>query len=84
MEIVMQGVIHGQTVELERSPGLDDGSVVQVVLNVERPSPAARSGGAGPPATAAGMMANYTEDDDAVLEEIHRDRGRDTRREIEP
>ena len=49
MEIVMQGVIHGQTVELERSPGLDDGSVVQVALNVDRPVSCGRSQRRGRP-----------------------------------
>ena len=30
------------------------------------------------------MMEDYTEDDDAVLEEIYRDRKRDTRGDLAP
>ena len=43
------------------------------------------SGGrsARPYRSAAGMMANHTEDDDAVLEKIYRDRKCDSRGDIE-
>jgi hypothetical protein len=83
MHIVMQGVIHGKTIELEQSPGIDDGLVVQVQLDVDQPS---RSPGSPAPEeyiTAAGMMADYNEDDDAVLAEIYRGRKQDLRPEIE-
>jgi hypothetical protein len=83
MDIVLHGVVHGKTIELERNPGIDDGRVVQVVLNVEPSASAGKSAAVGY-ITAAGMMANYTEDDDAVLAEIYEDRRRDTRPEIAP
>jgi hypothetical protein len=71
MTQVIQGVIHGRTIELDGDPGIEDGRKIQVVLQVaslpcER-NPAKRE-------TVAGMMANYTDDDDAVLAEIYEDR----------
>jgi hypothetical protein len=82
MTIVMQGVVHGRTIELEASPGVDDGHVVQVILNVDRPP--ADDAESGRYVSAAGMMADYTDDDDAVLEEIYQERHRDARADIEP
>ena len=82
MTIVMQGVIHGRTIELEASPGIDDGRAVEVVLNVDQPLRPSEQPVPGQYVTAAGMMANYTEDDDAVLEEIYQDRKRDMLPEI--
>ena len=78
MTQVIEGVIHGRTIVLNGDPGVADGSQVQVVLQVDSPS-----SGREPPdrKTAAGRMANYTDDDDAVLAEIYQDRRRDTRRE---
>jgi hypothetical protein len=85
VSIVLQGVIRGKTIELESNPGVEDGRIVQVVLHVEQPTLQA---GQTPPGeerlTAAGMMANYTEDDAAVLAQIHQERKQDTRREIQP
>ncbi len=77
MTQVIEGVIHGRTIELEGDPGIEDGRKVQVVLQVESPYAGDEVKGK----TAAGMMASYTDDDDAVLAEIYQDRRRDTRRE---
>lgn len=82
MKRIIQGVVHGRTIELNNDPGIDDGRTVEVVLlPKERPAP--------PPGwtpgctqTAAGMMADYwSEEDDRILEEIYQDRRRDSRRE---
>jgi len=82
MERIMQGVVHGRTIELERDPQITDGSQVEIVLRLSRlpgPPPGWNSGST---TTAAGMMAeHWTDDDDSILEQIHRDRGRDSRRE---
>jgi len=84
MNIAMQGVIHGRTIELEDSPGIDDGQMVHVVVSTVSPNRPEGKRATGPYRSAAGMMANYTEDDDAVLDEIYRDRKRDTRSDIGP
>jgi hypothetical protein len=83
MEIVMQGVVHGKTIELETSPGIEDGRRVELVLRVTQlpgPPPGWKPGSTD---TAAGMMAGYwTEEDDRILETIYQDRKRGSRREI--
>ena len=83
MTKVLRGVIHGKTIELENDTGLEDGRRVEVTLRAKElpgPPPGWR---AGSTETAAGMMAScWTEEDDRILEEIHRERGKDTRREI--
>ncbi|MGA2035511.1 MAG: hypothetical protein ABSG68_24955 [Thermoguttaceae bacterium] len=83
MEIVMQGVVHGRTIELETNPGIEDGRRVELVVRVAQlpsPPPAWRPGSTE---TAAGMMANYwTEEDDRILETIAQDRKKGSRREI--
>jgi hypothetical protein len=84
MNIAMQGAIHGRTVELEGPPGLDDGRVVHVILSTDLPIRPEGGIAPGPYRSAAGMMADYAEDDDAVLEDIYRDRKRDARGDLAP
>ncbi len=84
MSIVLQGVVRGKTIELETSPGIEDGRIVKVVLDVEQPAAQSGQSRGEERLTAAGMMANYTEDDAAVLAQIHQERKQDTRREIQP
>ncbi len=84
MNIAMQGVIHGKTIELEDTPGVDDGRIVHVILSTDLPIRPQGGNASGPYRSAAGMMEDYTEDDDAVLEEIYRDRKRDTRGDLAP
>ena len=83
MDIVMQGVVHGKTIELETSPGIEDGRRVELVVRMKplpSPPPAWKPGSTE---TAAGMMASYwTEEDDRILETIYQDRKRGSRREI--
>jgi len=83
MDLVLQGVVHGKTIELETSPGIEDGRRVELVLRVKQlpgPPPGWKPGSAE---TAAGMMASYwTEEDDRILEAIYRDRKKEGRREI--
>ncbi len=82
MEIVIQGVVHGKTIDLEASPGIEDGRRVELVLRVKElpgPPPGWKPGGTE---TAAGMMADYwTDEDDRILEEIYQDRKKSGRRE---
>jgi hypothetical protein len=83
MTKVLRGVIHGKTIELENDTGLEDGRRVHVTLRAKElpgPPPGWRLGGTE---SAAGMMAScWTEEDDQILEEIHRERKKDMRREI--
>ena len=79
MNIAMQGVIHGRTIELEDLPGLDDGRIVHVIVSTDLPTRPKGENASSSYRSAAGMMADYTENDDAVLEEIFRDRKRGTR-----
>jgi hypothetical protein len=83
MDILTQGVIHGKTIELETSPGIEDGRRVELILRVKQlpgPPPAWKPGSRE---TAAGMMADCcTEEDDRILETIYHDRKRGNRREI--
>ena len=44
MQIVIHGVVHGNTIELNDPPGIPDGQEVEVVL---RPLDASRSSGEG-------------------------------------
>jgi hypothetical protein len=83
MTKVLRGVIHGRTIELESDTGLEDGRKVEVTLRANAlpgPPPGWKPGSTE---TAAGMMSScWTEEDDRILEEIHRERKRETRREI--
>jgi hypothetical protein len=83
MTKILHGVVHGRTIELENETGLQDGRRVEVILRAKElpgPPPGWQSGSTE---TAAGMMASlWTEEDDRILEEIHQDRKKDSRREI--
>ena len=83
MTKVLRGVVHGKTIELESDTGLEDGRKVEVTLRAKElpgPPPGWQPGSRE---TAAGMMASrWTEEDDRILEEIHQERKKDTRREV--
>ncbi len=87
MSKTMHGKVHGKTIELEEDPGVVDGQEVEVQVKMIRPKkrlPGSPPGWQpGLPSTTAGMLADsWTEEDDRILEEIDRDRKRETRREI--
>ena len=87
MTKTLRGIVHGKTIELDEDLGVVDGQEVEVQVKMIRPKkrlpgppPGWRPGGTE---TAAGMMAeHWTEEDDRILEEIYRDRKRETRREL--
>ncbi len=80
MEIVMDGVVHGKTIELESDPGLEDGKRVKVALRVPTVLGPPPKWTPGCTVTAGGMLADdWTEEDDRILEEIYQDRKRDRR-----
>ncbi len=83
MTKVLQGIIHGKTIELENETGLEDGRKVEITLRAQEKSCPPPGWKVGSTETAAGLMAAcWTDEDDQILEEIHRERKKDTRREI--
>jgi hypothetical protein len=83
MTKVLRGVIHGKTIELEENSGLEDGRQVEITLRVKQLPGPPPGWNPGNTETAAGMMASsWTIEDDRILEEIHRDRKKEARREV--
>ena len=76
MSIVIQGVVHGKTIELKESPGVPDGQEVEVVVRVVE---TARSWGEGI-LRSAGAAADVPGFDEAFAE-IERDRKASTFRQ---
>ena len=77
MSIVIQGVVHGKTIELKESPGVPDGQEVEVVVRLIE---TARPWGEGilRSAGAAADVPGF----DGVFAEIKRDRNASTFREL--
>jgi hypothetical protein len=79
MTRTLRGVIHGRTVELTEDLGVPDGQQVEITIKtVASPKP----WGEGLRRCAGAFAADWTEEDDRILEEIHRERKRETRKEI--
>ena len=78
MAEVVEGVIHGKTIELAVDPGLQDGESVEVVIRRVKP---ARTSGEGIRATAV-ALAQMPPEYFADLEEIVRERQRRPYREV--
>jgi hypothetical protein len=75
----VHGVIHGRTIELTEDPGVADGQQVEITIKtVSNPRP----WGEGLRRCAGAFAAEWTEEDDRILDEIHQERKRDTRKEI--
>jgi hypothetical protein len=75
----VQGVIHGKTIELTEDPGVADGQQVEITIKTV---PTPRPWGEGLRRCAGAFAAEWNEEDDRILEEIHQERKRDTRQEI--
>jgi hypothetical protein len=75
----IHGKVHGRTVDLDEDPGLPDGQEVQVALEPVQPQ---RPWGEGIRRSAGALADSWTDEDDRILEEIHRDRKRPSHREI--
>ena len=80
MSEVVQGVIHGRTIELLTDPGIADGQVVEVVVRVLK---APEDWGEGIRRSAGALADRWTEEDDRILEALQRERQRDDRQELE-
>jgi len=83
MDMIVQGTIHGKTIELDSSPGIADGRRVELILRVKKlpgPPPGWSADGTE---TAAGMLADaWTAEDDRVMEEIYQRRKRSNGRTV--
>jgi hypothetical protein len=80
MQKIIQGVVHGKTIELNEDLGLSEGQEVAIVVKPLPQTPRA-------PGEAwkrlAGLLADeWTEEDDRILEEIYQSRKEDNRREM--
>jgi hypothetical protein len=79
MTKIIHGVVHGKTIELDEDPGVGEGQQVQITIKSLR---AKKPWGEGLRRCAGALANEWTDEDDRILEEIHQDRKRDTRREI--
>ncbi|MFL5341568.1 MAG: hypothetical protein ACJ8F7_15590 [Gemmataceae bacterium] len=79
MTKVIHGKINGRTIELTEDPGLAPGEEVEVQVRSVRVPP---NWGDGLKRCAGALADEWTEEDDRILEEIHQDRKRQSRREI--
>lgn len=74
MNKMIEGVVHGRTIELAEDPGVGDGQRVQVVLSLP---PAAAEQGGGIRRT-AGALADDPQWDE-IMAEVHAGRKRERR-----
>ncbi|HUY90252.1 MAG TPA: hypothetical protein VMV10_16055 [Pirellulales bacterium] len=79
MSRIIQGVVHGRTIELAEDPGVADGQQVEVVV---KPMREAKPWGEGIRRSAGALADSWTEEDDKILDELQRSRKQDTRAEI--
>jgi hypothetical protein len=78
MNKIIEGVVHGRTIELLEDPGVNEGQRVQVVLSV---SSSAGAWGAGIRRT-AGALADDA-DWDVIMAEVQSGRKRERRPQME-
>ena len=83
----MHGTVHGNMITLDHDLGMADGQEVEIQVRrigakkrLPGPPPGWKPGSV---TSAAGLLADsWTDEDDRILEQIGRDRRRETRREI--
>jgi hypothetical protein len=68
-----------KTIELDEDPGIAEGQPVEITI---KKLPGIQPWGEGLRRCAGALAAEWTEEDDKILEQIYQDRKRDTRREI--
>ena len=79
MTKTLHGKVRGKTIELDEDPGVAEGQQVEITITT---LPAQKRWGEGLRRCAGALADEWTEEDDRILEEIHQDRKRDTRKEI--
>jgi hypothetical protein len=78
MTRIIEGVVHGRTIELLEDPGVGEGQKVQVVLSIASTD---QPWGEGIRRT-AGALADDS-DWDAIMAEVHEGRKRERRQQID-
>jgi len=79
MTKTIHGRVHGKTIELDEDLGVAEGQQVQITIKTVQ---AKKPWGEGVRRCAGALANEWTDEDDRILEEIHQDRKRDTRKEI--
>jgi hypothetical protein len=77
------GVIRGRTIEISEDLGLVDGDQVKLTVEPMSCRSPIKSWGEGLRRCAGALADSWTEEDDRILEEIYRERQRDTRPEVD-
>jgi hypothetical protein len=67
----VQGVIHGRIIELSEDPGIVDGPQVEIIIKTV---PLPRPWGDGLRRCAGAFAAEWTEEDDRILDQTCRER----------
>ena len=79
MTRTIHGKIHGKTIELDEDLGVPEGQEVEIQVKI---IPVTKQWGEGLRRCAGSLVQEWTEEDDRILEAIHQDRKRDTRKEL--
>ncbi|MDP6117982.1 MAG: hypothetical protein QF437_15615 [Planctomycetota bacterium] len=80
MTKLLNGIIHGKTVELSDDPGMEDGQEVEVMVRLAKEN---GNWGDGLRRCAGALADSWTEEDDRILDQIYKERQTDSRPEIE-
>ena len=78
---VLRGIVHGRSIELTEDLGIAEGQQVEITVKTI-PNPPPKRWGEGLRRCAGALAAEWTEQDDRILEEINQERKRDTGKEI--
>ncbi len=79
MNKTLLGKVRGKTIELDEELGVEEGQRVEITVKT---LPTSRRWGDGLRRCAGVLAHEWSAEDDRILEEIHQDRQRDTRKEI--
>ena len=79
MTRIVYGKVHGRTIELDEDPGVAEGEKVEITIKA---LPGKLLWGEGLQRCAGALADQWTDEDDRILQEIHEDRNRDTRRDV--
>jgi len=87
MTKTLHGKVHGKLIQLDEDLGVAEGQEVEIQVKIVNPTkrlPGPPPGWRpGSPSVTAGILADsWTQEDDRILEEIHQDRKRESRREV--
>ncbi len=75
----IHGIVHGKMIELDEDLGIADGQAVAVHVEVIKEK---AQWGDGLRRCAGALAEDWTPEDDRILEQIHEDRKRESRKEL--